>query len=393
MEIDGARMLAQAREIAFPRYPGTAGDERAREILRRRFAEAGLEVGDEEFSYDLAPALRAIRAVLVTAALLLGAAGLLAVRSVGAAFLLLALGLAVGGAMLVWAPGAERLYARSGPTRTANVVARRKVGTPALTVVLLAHHDSKSQNLSLPFRMGLTLAAIGGGVALLALLAAGLRGGAAPGPPWLPGLPGGVAALALLALSTLRNGNDSPGGVDNAGSLSILLELARDLPAELPRDVEVVFLATGAEEDHMVGAMRWLDAHRGELGGRQVYALNFDGAGAPGKAVAMTRYGLGRSFSPLLARTARAAARRGGIPLRSIWLPPAMGIDAIPFHHRGVDCLTFSSGSLGRATLAVHSAGDVADHLDPETLARIARLARAVVVELSDPARRAGSSS
>jgi len=380
-------MLARAREIAFPRYPATEGDARAREILRGRFAEAGLEVEEQQFSYDLAPALRAIRVVLTSAALLVGAAGLLAVRSVGGALLLLGLGLAVGGAMIVWAPGAERLYARSGPTRTANVVARRKVESPRLTLIFLAHHDSKSQNFSLPARMGLTLAAIGGGIALLFLLVAGLRAGAAPGPPWLPVLPGGIAALALLSLAGLRSGNHSPGGVDNAGSLAILIELGRMLPSDLPGDVELVFLATGAEEDHMVGAMRWLDAHRGELEGRPVYALNFDSAGAPGRAVAMTRYGLGRSFSPRLARAVRAAAAREGIPLRSIWLPPAMGIDAIPFHHRGVQCLTFASGSLGRATLAVHSAGDVADHLDGETLVRIARLARAVVVDLGDEGR------
>ena len=35
----------------------------------------------------------------------------------------------------------------------------------------------------------------------------------------------------------------------------------------------------------------------------------------------------------------------------------------IPFAHRGVECLTFASGSLGRATMAIHSSGDVADHV------------------------------
>lgn len=387
MSIDGARMLAEAREIAFPRGSGTEGDRRARAILVRGFEDAGLDVEEQEFSYDLAPALRAIRAVLLSAALLVGASGFLAVSSVTVAFVLLAAGLLIGGALIVWAPGAEKLYARPGPIHTANVVARRKVDSPALTLILLAHHDSKSQNLTLPFRMGLTLTAIGGAIALFLLLAAGLFGESAPGPAWLPAAAGGTAGLALLALSTLRSGNASPGGVDNAGSLAILLELARSLPAELDREIELIFLATGAEEDHMVGAMRWLEAHRGELAGRPVHALNFDGAGSPGKLVAMAWYGFGRSFSPLLASAARAAADREGLPLRSIWLPPAMGVDAIPFHHRGVGCLTFSSGSLGRATLAVHSAGDVADHLDRETLVRVVRLARAVVRDLGGAGR------
>lgn len=383
MSIDGARMLAEAGEIAFPRQAGSEGDRRARAILVRRFEEAGLDVDEEPFSYDLAPALKAIRVTLVSAALLVGAAGLLAASSVTAAIAMLAAALLAGGALLVWAPGAERLYARPGPTRTANVVARRDCPAPRLTLILLAHHDSKSQNLTLPFRMGLTVTAIGSGLALLLLLAARWSGIAAPGPAWPPAALGGISALAMLALSTLRNGNHSPGGVDNAGSLSILLELARTLPAELPPEVEVIFLATGAEEDHMVGAMRWLEAHRDEFGGRPVQALNFDGAGSPGRPVAMAWYGFGRSFSPLLARTARAAAAREGVRLRSIWVPPAMGVDAIPFHHRGVGCLTFSSGSLGRATLAVHSKKDVADHLDGETLVSVARLARAVARDLA----------
>ena len=60
-----------------------------------------------------------------------------------------------------------------------------------------------------------------------------------------------------------------------------------------------------------------------------------------------------------------------------------MGIDAIPFAHRGLETLTFSTGSLNRATLAVHSAGDVADNLDADALDRVARLAAKLVVDLS----------
>jgi len=88
--------------------------------------------------------------------------------------------------------------------------------------------------------------------------------------------------------------------------------------------------------------------------------------------------------SPSLATRAHpvTAARELGLQLRGVWLPPAVGIDAIPFHHNGVDCLTFSSGSLGHATLAVHSAGDSAENLDPDTLARIALLARTTALKV-----------
>ncbi len=379
---DVSRMLADARELAFPRASGTPANRRACALVAHKLRAAGLDVREEEFSYDLRRALRAIRIVLLTAAVLVLAAGLVALRDPTVALALLGAGTLVGGILLVWAPGAERLYAAPGPTVTWNVVGRRRSARPRATLVLLAHYDSKSQNLSLPFRMALTLGAITGTAAtagLLALAVAGLP----LGPPGAPAWTAGMATLALGLLSTLSSGNRSPGGVDNAGSVAILCELARLLPSRVPDDIELVFLAPGAEEDHMIGAMRFLDAHRAELAERPTLALNFDGAGAPGRPVLLESYGVWHAFAPAIARIARASARKLELRARRVWIPPAMGVDAIPFHHRGLACLTLSSGSLGRATLAVHSAGDVAEHLDPAALEAVARWGLDVALELA----------
>lgn len=388
-DVDGRRMLADARAISFPRRAGSEGDRRARRVVAGALGSAGLEVTQEEFSYDVGPAEGALRAVLLSTALLTAASGTLALRSPAIAFLLQALGMLAGVVLVAWAPGIERIYRREGKMRTANVVGCRPAAEPRMTLIVVAHHDSKSQNLPFPWRVGLTLLALGGGALLLLLLAVSLAGlGPAGGPGWPAPALAGLSALALLVLSTLKSGNRSPGGVDNAGSVGILLELARLLPDRVPERVELVFLATGAEEDHMVGAMRWLDAHAGDLEGRPVYALNFDAAGAPGKIVLIERYGLGRVFSPRLSAAARRAALSLGYPLRGLLMPPAMGIDAIPFAHRGIECLTLASGDLRPAILAVHSTGDVAENLDPEALERAASLA---LTMLQDVASEAGA--
>ena len=81
-EPDGARILEDAREIAFPRYPGTEGDRRAIAIVSRQFEAAGLEVVEEEFSYDIRVAFRALRTVLIGTALSVAAAGYLATVSI-----------------------------------------------------------------------------------------------------------------------------------------------------------------------------------------------------------------------------------------------------------------------------------------------------------------------
>lgn len=382
MEIDGERILDRARRLAFPRYAGTEGCVRAQAMVAGWFRDAGLEVTEEPFSYDIRPAFRAIRGVLVSAAILVVVAASLAATSTAAALTALAAGIVVGGALIVYAPGAERIYRGEGPTRTANITGRRRVPGPRMTLIFLAHYDSKSQNLTFPWRNGLVIVAILGALSLLGVLVARLVAGGSAGPSWLPAATGGPACVALLVLSTLRSGNASPGGVDNAGSVAIVRELAEHLPSRLPADVETIFLSPSAEEDHMVGAMRWLAAHLDELRGRPVHALNFDGAGAPGRPVVLDSYGIFHRFAPEITRAAAAAARDLGLALRRIWMPPGIGVDAIPFHHRGVPCLTFSSGALDRATIAVHSRHDVAEHLDAATLEAVARLAAKTALRL-----------
>ena len=377
----GRRLKAQATEIAFPRAAGSPGNERARRIVGQRFSDAGLQVEEQSFSYDLERAFRAIRWTLRAAALALALATVLAEARPQVALVALAAGILTGVALLAWAPGVERLYAGDGPTKTANVVARRPaVGRVRKTLIVLAHYDSKSQNLTFPWRMGATLFSIFGTGSLTLSLILEIPAAVVVGRSG-----GAVAVLALLLLSTLRNENRSPGGTDNAGSVAVLLELGRELPAAIPEDVELILLSPSAEEDHMVGAMRWLARNLPTEKARtdEIVAINLDGAGSPGRAVAMQWFGFGRRFGPTPIRASLAASRALSIPMRRIWLPPAVGVDAIPFVHQGIECVTFSSGSLGKETLAVHSARDVADNLCEQSLENVYRLVRETACRLT----------
>jgi len=380
----GQRIYQQALALSFPRYPGTAGDRRAIRDVAERLETAGLEVSIEEFSYDLTRVWWLLRGVLLFGAGAILVAGVAAADRPAVSLVAVLLALLVAMSLLTWSPWLERLYAADGPTVTANVCARSGPRAASRTVIVLAHHDSKSQNLTMLQRGALTLVALlaTAGVTISAVLAQAGRPLSVAG--WVaPGL-GVAGALALLILSTLRSGDSSPGGVDNAGSLAILLELAGSLPQAIADPAtELIFLSPGAEEDHMVGAMRWLERHRAEFSDRPVKALNMDGAGAPGRLVLLERYGFGRRFSPELSRLAREVARDQQVAVRGVLLPPAMGIDAIPFVNRGIECLTLSSGSLDSATLAVHSSRDRAEHLSPEVLEQAYRLALETVRRLA----------
>lgn len=240
------RTFQFAQDLSFPRYPGTEGDRHAIRRVTEDLQETGLDVAVEEFTYDVRPAFRALRTVCLACAFLTVASALLASTSAVVALAVLGVGMAAGITLLVWAPWAERIYRNEGPTRTANVYARRPArGTPRMTLILLAHHDGKSQNLTLPFRMGFTLISLGGVLTLAVVLAVALIRGIEPGPDWLVLGSGLGATLSLIALSTLKSGDESPGGVDNAGSVGIVLELARILPSRIADDVELICLSPG----------------------------------------------------------------------------------------------------------------------------------------------------
>ncbi len=376
------RLEATAAALAFPRRAGSGGSRRIVRQLADRLRDLGFEVAVEAFSYDLRPVERALRWALLAAAVLVALAASLAAARPWWSATLLAAGFGLGGVLMGWAPWLETLYRRSGATRTANVVGRRAATAPRCRIVLVAHHDSKSQSLSLPVRMAATGCAVVGGLVTAGAVGAALVLGHLPVPSWVAWVAGAVGCVSLIALASMTSGNESPGGVDNAGSLAIVLALA-EMADELADDVELVVLFTGAEEDHMVGAMRWLDRHADELRRPPTHCLNLDGAGAPGRTVLITRFGLGRRFAPHVERAAVAAARELGEPVRRIVMAPAVGIDAIPFAHRRIECLTVSSGSLGPATASVHSANDVAEHLDGATMRRVLDLARAVIRRLA----------
>lgn len=376
-----ARLLGTAAALAFPRRAGSDGDRAVTAALAERLEAVDFAVEVEAFSFDRQPAERALRWLLGGAALaVVGASWLVASAPLAALGLLAA---AAAGTLVVLrrAPWLDALERLPGPVRSANVVGRRGAETPERCVVLVAHHDSKSQSLAMPARLAATIGAGAGagGVAALAVAAIVIDG---TGPPaWLAGSAGAVAGLCLAALASMTSGGASPGGVDNAGSMAVVLELAAGARA-LPPGLELVVLFTGAEEDRMVGATRWLDRHREALAGAAPVALNFDGAGSPGRTVLITRSGLGRRLAPGLERTALAAAADLGERPRRIAMAPAVGIDALPFAERGIECLTLTSGSLGPATFAVHSAGDVAGNLDGPTLVRVVELARAILGRL-----------
>jgi hypothetical protein len=263
-----------------------------------------------------------------------------------------------------WPRWIETGFDRGPMLASENVVARRAApGDAPLRFVVLAHLDSKSARWPTIVPVSIILVSL---LVILTLgvwsLLAGLRG-VQPPPVWLS-LPLALAvAGGLLLMTRNRSGNESPGAMDNASGVAVLLEAARTLPADPALDqAELVFLATGAEEIGLAGAVHWLRAHAARLEKARTVFVNVDSVGFGRELLALAPRGFapgGRSMKSVV----RAAGRAAGVPVRRLAVLPGVGVDTMPIAARGFACVTLLGRVIGRAAARVHSARDVVGHL------------------------------
>ncbi len=185
--------------------------------------------------------------------------------------------------------------------------------------------------------------------------------------------PPGKALLVMAHYDTVR---DSPGAVDNAAAVGVLIELARALHEKAPT-VPVMLAFTANEEIGLVGA-ELLASKRGQ---DIAFAIALDLIGGSGELSingASTLIGAAEMW--WLARS----ADRAGVILRaplahrviSRWWPQAERSDHGPFTRRGIRAVhLYNRGQDGEwIDLAYHSAGDVITRIDRTRVAELGRL-------------------
>ncbi|MGE5529270.1 MAG: M28 family metallopeptidase, partial [Patescibacteria group bacterium] len=298
-----------------PRRSAGPEEAAAAEYAAGEFRAMGLEVQRQRFS---APATFSWTYILLYAFAPLAAA-LFPFRP-GLAFFL---GLC-GGVLYLAESATFPIVSRLLPKgRSVNVIAKAHARSKELRrVLVLAHLDSSRSALNFAPNM------VGGFRRTYLLTVAGLLGpiplyGAAvliPGAPrlalWLASLP--CAALVLVALFSLLHreaaGRVTPGANDDASGIAALLEIARVVArAPLPT-TSVWFVATGAEESGLWGALHLIGECRFDPGRTQV--INLDNLGK-GRLALTTAEGMifPLHAGPALLEAARSAAEEKGIAL------------------------------------------------------------------------------
>lgn len=377
---DARRAYQHVKAIAFPRGVGSTGETAAREYIVRHFRDLGLHVVREPFHFTKFPAEVLPRLVCAIFTPLVFMVPWLGERF-SIHMCLLCLGsLAVAMALTRWQQPLEKLYDVGKKWRSENVIATNDVPqtADAPTLIFVAHYDSKSQVLPIAVRAVAYGIAIAGLISLTGFILVQLLFQFWPPNAVLWGI-ASVSGLCLLLLQFNFTQNRSPGGFDNASGIGVLLELAR---AGMSQKSRCIFLATGAEEYGMCGALRYIQRRSCTMHpierlakNEKTFVINLDGLGVGNSVNVITRYGIPPTRTARkLAEALRASGEALGIKTRERYFPIGVGFDSIPIASRGFEAVTLTSGDVGKVALKVHSKHDRGELLNVESLQRVGEL-------------------
>jgi hypothetical protein len=339
------------QRIAVPRLPGSESLRDVEAAIVERLTESGYTVFKDSFIASASPLISASvagagfgwTALILVPLLTFGPPGwTVALTGIGA-FTLVSL-LAVG---------LYRGWVELGMLKAEAVNIWAKRDRPA--VWLVAHSDSKSQQLSLGGRV-LAVTILCAGLALM-IVALTLR--IFTPLPWWFAFPVGVAtALGGGALSRATVSNDSPGAVDNATGVLAALVAADGLRTR--GDIGV--LITGAEEFGMAGAAAWTSQYGGE--GMFVNFDSLDSRGSYRVTIHRARAqdemsGRGQEIANALTSQLTSLGQR--VVCRS--LPPGILVDGVALARAGMPGVSLSRGDWNTLRV-VHTSRDSSDRVD-----------------------------
>lgn len=372
---DAEQAYQHITQLAFPRLVGSTGEAKAQDYIVQQFKALGLNVSWEPFSFTKFPAEvlpRILSALFVPVALSVPWFG---VRFSIPVCLACLLSLSVAMFCTQWHKRFEGLYDVGRKHRTENIIATNgaEQDDNAPTFLFVAHYDSKSQVLPIAVR------AISYGIAIIGLVISTIMMVVKVGwGIWLPDYivwsVAGITTFCLLLLQINLTQNHSPGAFDNASGVGVMLEVARAV-VERGERKSVTFLAAGAEEYGMCGALRYVQAHADEYDKENTYVINLDGLGVGSGVSVVTRYGIPpiRTTNALM-QLLQASGASLGIQVSERYLPIGVGLDSIPVASRGFETVTLTAGDVGSAALRIHSKRDRSDLLNIESLQQVGEL-------------------
>ena len=377
---NAARAYKHITQLAIPRLVDSAGEAEAQDYIVEQFTALGLDVSWEPFSFTKFPAEALPRIISMLLVPVVLSVPLIGDRFPISVCLVCLFSLFIALFFTQWQKRFEGLYNVGRRLRTKNIIAtngrKRDGDTP--TLLFVAHYDSKSQTLPIAVR------AISYGIAIIGLVALTVAAAIKVGtgvwfPDYIVWSVVGITVFFLLLLQANMTQNRSPGAFDNASGVGVMLEVARVVMV-LGTKKPITFLATGAEEYGMCGALRYIQAHADEYDRENTYVINLDGLGVGNGVNIVTRHGIPPvRTTRTLADLFRASGESLGIRVSERSVPIGVGLDSIPIASCGFETATLMASGVGSVALKVHSKQDRSELLNEESLQRVGELIADVI--------------
>ena len=376
----GNEAFIHASKISIPRLAGSDGEKEAADYIKEKLKETGWGIKEEEFFIPLTPfplfklLLGIILLFIVFSRLYISSSplffGLLIIFS--AIFLIFSL--------KIWLLilHSDFYHQKKRGIKSKNIVAslNDEKDFRKGKLFLVAHYDSKSQNLSLPLR------SITSVLLIIFLLSTGflfflyfLN----PGTVLL----GRIKIFSLLDILTVLNvillllllsdriENRSAGALDNASGVGVLLELAGILIKNPLRGFSTTLLFTGAEELGLIGASSFLHRHQKELSKEDIF-LNIDSASDKNVMVSMDQKKEKGLFFLI-----KEAAKESGIKIRSFPFLPGFLMDHLSFSLKGFKTASLYTAS--KKSRYIHTSKDTLNLLEKRSLKNIGQLLERII--------------
>jgi hypothetical protein len=141
-------------------------------------------------------------------------------------------------------------------------------------------------------------------------------------------------------------------------------------------------VATGAEEEGLIGAVKYIDEREEVLDKSLTSFVNVDGAGGVGLIQAIDRYGIPPvKTAGKLVDDVKSAALSSGQEFAALYSPAGAGYDSLPIAFRGYEAVTLTNCKFDKALWDIHSANDKTENVSSAGLSAMYSLCRAVVGE------------
>ncbi len=336
-------------KFAFPRLVGSDGELKAQQILNQELGKIGNPFHTEAIRASAFPINVLFRIILPIGACFLLLSWATFKPFFGSIYPVLSLSFSLIGLIWIlssgtilnksfgWIPRIGTIY------KTKNFLSEITPANPKYHLIFIAHYDTKSQFFPALIRVLLFIGGLVTGILFGIRILGGsityLFGSTPAGfwnPNWITFIIMFVWNFSLIFNSV---GNKSPGAIDNASSVAILLELLKLYKINPPEHTKITFLISGAEELGLYGAADYINRHKSELDPNSTFFLNYDGIGTK-KALLLTAYGIppkrtSKILNELIINIVEEQSLKGDFG--KIFLPIGAATDHVPIQAAGYE--------------------------------------------------------